>query len=385
MKKKLIYSLILLAIIGGSGALYARIAYPQDTTLLPPPAPVVDTPVVVIDTPAVKAIDTIQEISIACVGDMVLGINYPSNAPLLPVHDGKHLFDEVKEYLVSANIAVGNLEGVLLDKGGTRRPVKSSKYAFFFRMPERYINHYVDAGFDYLNISNNHLRDFGEEGVVSTMRILDKVGIAYTGLKNRAELAVIEKDGIRYGFCSFSPFKEMCDIHDYDLVRKNIRILRQEKKCDIIIVSHHGGAEGSGATRVTRKEETFLGASRGNVYNFAHVCVDAGADLVVGHGPHVLRAMELYKGKLIAYSLGNFCTPYKMNISGISSYAPVLVVKLNNNGDFCGGQIVSARQIDRTGPKLDAANLAAKEIKRLTQLDFPKTTLKISDDGTLSY
>jgi hypothetical protein len=384
MKKKVIYALVLITIVGGCGALYAHIAGQRDADPLTSP-PTVDTPVVVLDTPTVKAIDTIQEITIACVGDMVLGINYPDNAPLLPVHDGKHLFDGVKEYLVSADIAVGNLECTLLDKGGTCRRVNNPKYAYFFRSPERYVEHFVNAGFDFLSIGNNHLRDFGEEGVVSTMRVLDQAGIVYAGLKDRAELAVLEKDGIRYGFCAFAPFIDMCDIHDYDLVRKNIRILREEMNCDLVIVSHHGGAEGSGATRVTRKEEWFGGGHRGNVYEFSHVCIDAGADLVVGCGPHVLRAMELYKGKLIAYSLGNFCTPYKMNISGISSYAPVLVVKLNGKGNFAGGQIVSARQFDRTGPKLDASNLAAKEIKRLTQLDFPKTKLKIADDGTLSY
>ena len=382
MKKKLIYVLVLILIIGGCCLLYAHMANRQADINQPPTqtkeAELTPEP----DT--LPAIDPNREISIACVGDMVLGINYPDNAPLLPVHDGAHLFDDVKQTLTTADIAVGNLECLLLDKGGVCRTVRDQRYAYFFRSPERYVNHFVNAGFDFLCIANNHLRDFGEEGVVSTMRILDEAGIAYAGLKDRAELAVLEQDGIRYGFCAFAPFIDMCDIHDYDLVRNNIRILREEMKCNFVIVAHHGGAEGKSATRVTRKDEWFGGGPRGNVYEFSHVCVDAGADLVVGHGPHVLRAMELYKGKLIAYSLGNFCTPYKMSIYGLSSYAPVLVVKLNSKGDFAGGQIVSARQQDRTGPKLDAANLAAKEIKRLTQLDFPETTLKIADDGTLS-
>jgi hypothetical protein len=94
--------------------------------------------------------------------------------------------------------------------------------------------------------------------------------------------------------------------------------------------------------------------------------------------------MELYQGKLIAYSLGNFCTPYKMNIKGICGYAPVLLVKLNTRGDFCGGRVVSARQIDRSGPKLDPSNLVVKEIQRLSQLDFPESPLVINNDGELS-
>lgn len=325
-----------------------------------------------------------REVTITCVGDMVLGVNYPDNAPMLPVHDGAHLFDDVREYLVGADLAVGNLECLLLDKGGECRVVRDPKYAFFFRSPERYVNHFVAAGFDFLSIGNNHLRDFGEAGVVSTMRVLDEAGIAYAGLKDRAELAVVERDGVRYGLCAFAPFKEMCDIDDYDLVRENIRKLREDYACDLVIVSHHGGAEGASASRVTRKREWFGGGTRGNVYEFSHLCVDSGADLVFGHGPHVVRGMEIYKGKIIAYSLGNFCTPYKMNIKGKCGYAPLLSVRLTVGGEFRGGQIISATQTTRTGPKCDAERVVVKEIRTLSHLDFPESTLQIADDGTLS-
>ncbi len=335
-------------------------------------------------TTLVDSSTIVQEVTIACVGDMVLGVNYPDSAPLLPVHDGAHLFDEVKPFLVSADLAVGNLECLLLDKGGQCRVVRDPKYAYFFRSPERYANHFVDAGFDFLSIANNHLRDFGEDGVVSTMATLDKVGIAYAGLKDRAEVAVVVRNGIRYGFCAFAPFIAMCNIDDYDLVRKNIQILRNDYDCDIVIVSHHGGAEGSAATRVTRNDEWFGGGPRGNVYEFSHLCVDAGADLVFGHGPHVVRAMELYKGKLIAYSLGNFCTPYKMNIKGRCGYAPILRVRMTSEGKFLGGDIVAARQTTRTGPKLDPQKLVVKEIQNLSLLDFPESDLLISDEGELS-
>ena len=325
-----------------------------------------------------------REVTIACVGDMVLGVNYPDDAPLLPVHDGAHLFDDVREYLVGADLAVGNLECLLLDKGGVCRVVRDPKYAFFFRSPERYVNHFVAAGFDFLSIGNNHLRDFGEEGVVSTMRVLDKAGIAYAGLKNRAELTVVERDGVRYGLCAFAPFKEMCDIDDYDLVRENIRKLREDYACDLVIVSHHGGAEGASASRVTRKSEWFGGGKRGNVYEFSHLCIDSGADLVFGHGPHVVRGMEIYKGKIIAYSLGNFCTPYMMNIKGKCGYAPILTVRLTVAGEFRSGAIISATQTTRTGPKRDAERVVVKEIRTLSRLDFPESKLVIADDGTLS-
>ena len=323
-------------------------------------------------------------VTIACVGDMMLGLNFPDNAPLLPVHDGAHLFDDVRDILTSADLAAGNLECLLLDKGGQHRIVHDPKYAYFFRSPERYVNHFVNAGFDFLTIGNNHLRDFGEIGVVSTMRVLDEAGIAYAGLKNRAELAVVERDGVRYGLCAFAPFEEMCQITDYDLVRETISKLRHEHECDLVIVTHHGGAEGSGASHVTRKPEWFGGGDRGNVYEFSHICVDAGADLVFGHGPHVVRGMEVYKGKIIAYSLGNFCTPYKMNITGRCGYAPILVVRMTTEGEFRGGEIVSATQRTRTGPKRDAERAVVKEVQQLSKADFPESKLVIANDGTLS-
>ena len=324
-----------------------------------------------------------RDITIACVGDMMLGTNYPDGAPRLPIKDGAHLFDDVREYLVSADIAVGNLEGVLLNRGGTVRTVKDEKYAFFFRMPERYINHFKAAGFDFLSIANNHQRDFGDEGLRSTLRVLKNSGIGYAGVRNRCELWVMERDGVKYGFCAFAPFLLMCDIHDYNLARKLIKQLREEHKCDIVIVSHHGGAEGSDAYRVPREREFFGGGYRGNVYDFAHVCVDAGADLVYGHGPHVVRGMELYKGKLIAYSLGNFCTPYGMNIRGRNGYAPILLVNLSTSGEFRGGRIISATQTTRTGPKRDSAQVVVREIQRLSRMDFPESKLRIDDDGYL--
>jgi hypothetical protein len=85
----------------------------------------------------------------------------------------------VREYLINADFTAGNLESLLLDKGGQCRTVRDPKYAYFFRSPERYVNHFLNAGFDFLCIANNHLRDFGEAGVVSTMRVLDQAGIAY--------------------------------------------------------------------------------------------------------------------------------------------------------------------------------------------------------------
>lgn len=319
---------------------------------------------------------------LACVGDMMLGVNYPS--PSLAKNDGRNLFDDVREYLVAADLALGNLEGVLLDKGGVPRYGPDSKDAHMFRMPQRYAQRFVDAGFDFLSMANNHTLDFGAQAIRSTMQTLKNAGIAYAGVQNMCDYAIVERDGIRYGICAFAPNKLMCNLHDLALGERLVKKLRNELKCDIVIVSIHGGAEGATAYRVTRKNETFIGYSRGNVYAFAHRCIDAGADLVYGHGPHVVRGMEIYKGKLIAYSLGNFCTPVGLKLNGRCGYAPVLIVELTTEGEFRGGRIIPAIQPYGAGPKIDTSGVVIRELQTLSRMDFPESKLVISSDGELS-
>lgn len=321
---------------------------------------------------------------IACVGDMVFGLNYPDDCPCFAEDDGAKLLDHVREYLVSADIAVGNLEGVLLDRGGEPKRVRDDRYLHLFRMPERYAAHLTAAGFDVVTLANNHARDFGVEGLESTMRTLEASGVAAVGVEDMCETAVVERDSVRYGFCGFAPNRLMCSIHDYALAERLIGELRREHRCDIVVVTFHGGAEGAEHCHVPRRVEEYAGEMRGHVYEFAHRCIDAGADLVFGHGPHVVRGMELYRGRLIAYSLGNFCTPYGVNKQGRNGYAPVLCVDVTADGEFAGGEIVSAVQTGRSGPVIDGACRVAKEIKRLSREDFPESRLVIADDGRLS-
>ncbi len=325
-----------------------------------------------------------ETLRIACTGDIVLGLNYPDEAPQLAEADGAHLFDGVRDRLVQADLTLGNLEGVLLDRGGEPKKVRDTRYRYHFRMPERYAKHLTEAGFDALSIANNHARDFGPSGLESTQRVLREAGIAFAGVEGVCEKAVIVRDSVRYGFCAFAPNAAMCNIHDCTQAERIVRSLREEDSCRIVIVSFHGGAEGSTQYRVPRTTEQYAGESRGNVYEFAHRCIDAGADLVFGHGPHVVRGMELYRGKLIAYSLGNFCTPFGVNKIGRNGYAPVLCVDLSADGEFLGGELVSAVQTGRSGPQPDAARIVVREIRNLSRTDFPESPLTISDEGKLS-
>jgi poly-gamma-glutamate capsule biosynthesis protein CapA/YwtB (metallophosphatase superfamily) len=248
-------------------------------------------------------------------------------------------------------------------------------------MPERYVNYLVDACFNVVSLANNHIGDFGVQGRESTQKVLRKAGIHFAGLEDICETTTFTINGVKYGFAAFAPNRGTVRITDIPKAKRLVSELK--KTCDIVIVSFHGGAEGKAYNRVTKKTEMFLGENRGNVYEFAHAVIDAGADIVFGHGPHVVRAIELYKGRFIAYSLGNFATAGGINVSGISGYAPIIKVYTDEKGAFVKGQIFSFIQQYRTGPLKDDKNLVIKEIKRLTELDFPNTPLRISDDGLI--
>jgi poly-gamma-glutamate capsule biosynthesis protein CapA/YwtB (metallophosphatase superfamily) len=290
----------------------------------------------------------------------------------------------VKSILQDATLTIGNLEGVLLDLGGTPKRCSNPKLCYAFRMPERYVNHLVDAGFDLLSVANNHSGDFGPTGRETSQEVLKKAGLGFAGFEGMSEKYYLEKDGIRYGFTAFSVNNGTLRVTDAAKAKQVISDLRDSS--DIVIVSMHIGAEGKKFNRITRKTEHFVGENRGNPYAFARLAIDAGADIVFGHGPHVARAIDLYKGKFIAYSLGNFATSTSVNITGVSGYAPIIKIKTNKNGDFLEGQIYSAIQQGPDGarrPLLDTTGACISEIKKLTEKDIPEAKIVIEKDGKI--
>lgn len=318
-------------------------------------------------------------LNLTFVGDIMPGTTFPDSR--LPEKDGATLFKDVDSILTAADVAAGNMEGALADEGETTK--KGGKFSYSFRVPTRYGKLIADAGFDFMSMANNHAFDFGLDGVKSTEATLHANGIAYSGIGGRKESAIVERNGIRYGFCAFGHNSYTLKHADLENVKRIIGNLREN--ADIVIVSFHGGAEGTAHKHLPQGKEMFLGENRGDLRNFAHFCIDNGADVVYGHGPHVVRAVELYKNHFIAYSLGNFCTPYGVNISGISGYAPVLQLTVNAaDGTFVGGKINSFIQQRGKGPRRDPLNLVAKEIRSLTNADFSNPKLTIANDGTIS-
>ncbi len=320
-------------------------------------------------------------ISIVAVGDIMMGTNFP-NPSYLPADSGKLLWKQVNPYLQDADLTFGNLEGVILDEGGDAKECKNPKACYLFRTPDHLARHFVQNGFDILSLANNHANDFGVTGRLNTQEVLDSIGIAYAG-SIELPSTQLNKKRLRIGVVAVSPNKGTLVIHEEKRIAEIVEKL--DSLNDIVIVSFHAGAEGAKNKHVTRKREFYYGEDRGNVYEFSHRMIDHGADLMIGHGPHIPRAMEIYKDRLIAYSLGNFLTYGRFNLRGANGEAPLLKVWLNPEGEFLKGKIESFYQDYSLGPRKDVKLRALKSIKKLTQEDFPETPLTFDDSGRIIY
>ena len=289
---------------------------------------------------------------------------------------------EVEDVLRNADVTFGNLEGTLLDSGGTPKSCRDPKVCYAFRTPVSYVQNLVHAGFDIMSIANNHAGDFGDTGRKSTMKTLSEAGILYTG-QLPTRYITFDRDGIRYGLVAVSPNSNCISINHVKEAKAIVREL--DSLCHIVIVSFHGGAEGGQYQNVPRKHELFHGEDRGDVYNFSHQLIDAGADIIFGHGPHVTRAVEVYKNRFIAYSLGNFCTYGGINVAGINGWAPIIKVFADKKGKFIKAEITATYQIARDRVKIDPEKRVIKKIQELTKKDFPEVSIRIDDNGLITY
>lgn len=315
-------------------------------------------------------------ITVITVGDMMLGTNFPSTDYLPP--NGQNILDPVKDILRSGDLTFGNLEGTVLNEGGDVKKCSDPTKCYAFRQPEYVVDYLKDAGFDMVSVANNHMGDFGEPGRANTQKVLKAKGIKYAGLET-CPWDTIHVKGLVVGLTAFSPNSGCLKLNDYDRARKVVKEL--DAMCDIVIVSFHGGAEGRSRTNVTRKKEEFVGEDRGNVYEFARVVIDSGADMVLGHGPHVTRAIDVYKGKFITYSMGNFATYARFSLSGVSGIAPIYKLYYTRSGQFVKGEVVSIQQLGEGGPTIDPDKKVLAEIRRLCKMDFPEVNWEIGDDG----
>jgi poly-gamma-glutamate capsule biosynthesis protein CapA/YwtB (metallophosphatase superfamily) len=312
-------------------------------------------------------------VTFAAVGDTMLG-DYPE----LPSDPGSYL-DPVKGQL-KGDVVFGNLEGTLTDVPDSPKCGGApSGDCYAFRTPPSYAHYLAGAGFTVMNNANNHSYDFGQAGLEQTIAALHKAGIAQDGLPG--EITVVEAGGEKVAFLGFAPYSTTASLLDLPAARALIR--KATRRAQIVVVAIHAGAEGTDAQHVTGEEETYLGEDRGNAEEFAKMAVRAGADLVLGSGPHVLRAMEIYRGRLIAYSLGNFSGFHNFATEGVLGASAVLHVTLDPDGAFRSGRIASVRLVEAGQPVPDSSGEGARIIAQLSREDLGGAAVKIGSKGRI--
>jgi Bacterial capsule synthesis protein PGA_cap len=322
-----------------------------------------------------------DEIVVTAVGDVMLGTTFPDESGGdLPPNDGVGLLDDVAPILKHGDVIFGNLEGPLVDGGVSAKcRGKREGTCYAFRVPTRYGTYLKAAGFNVMGLANNHAMDFGAEGRESSRQVLDAQGIAHSG--EVGDIAYLTVKGRKVAILAFATYPNAYNFLDQDDALAEIRKAREES--DFLIVSFHGGAEGAKHQHVAAGDETFLGEDRGDLRKFTHAAIDAGAHLVLGSGPHVVRAMEIYNGKLIAYSLGNFATYGPFNLSGENGLSLVLEAHLAPDGTFLRGQVYPVKQEKPGGPKMDPALRIVPILRSLSQSDFHKTGIAVGPRGEL--
>ncbi|MGW3205756.1 CapA family protein [Streptomyces sp. NPDC001135] len=311
-------------------------------------------------------------VRIAAVGDIVMG-SLPDD---LPPDGGASFFDPVDD-LLDGDVVLGNLEGTLTTGGSSKCDDIDGPNCFAFRAPPSYGHWLKKAGFTVMNTANNHVDDFGEEGRRETFAALRSVNLPFTG--RLGQITIQRVHGIRVALIGFAPDREANDLTDIPAAQR--LTARAATMADIVIVTMHAGAEGSDRTHVEPGTEYFLGENRGDSYRFSRAVIDAGADLVVGSGPHVIRGMEFYKGRLIAYSLGNF-TGYKvLGLGGTLSTSGVLQVTLRADGTYVSGRLRPTQIVEPGTP--EPGGEAIDLVSSVSEEDFGSHAAHISADGRI--
>jgi len=327
-----------------------------------------------ISTLFAKGQDTV---TIVAVGDVMYGSFFPKVDDLADEATAAAFFDEVKPYFKGSDIRFCNFEGVFADS-----LVKECKM-FCFGMPSTYSDYLVDAGFNLVSVGNNHANDFRTYGRENTAKVLDQHHLYWAGYESKPS-TTFTINGVKYGFCAFSPNSYIASLHDTKNVKRIVKEL--DNVCDVVIVSMHCGGEGTAYQHVTREDDYYIEQNRGNAYEFAHMVIDAGADVVLGHGPHVTRGVEVYNDRMIVYSMGNFATYSQIKVHGKLGIAPLFRIRVKGStGEFIDAQVIPTYQKQpNKGPLVDPDKQAIKLIRDLSAADFKDNPPAISEDGWIT-
>ncbi|WP_219729949.1 CapA family protein [Sodalinema gerasimenkoae] len=341
-----------------------------------PPAAETNLTEILPQTPEIPTPNLPSSITIKAVGDIIPGTNYPNHR--LPADPGV-FFAQVQQDLQGADILFGNYESTLTDHPHSIKDT-SRGTQFAFRSPPSYADLFREVGFTILSIANNHSMDFGEVGFRDTIRRLNAADVATTGEKEK--ITYLEVEGVKVAFIGFSTYDFHNSINDYEGAKQLIR--EANKNAGIVVLSIHAGAEGVGAMRVGDRQEYFLGEDRGNIVRFSREAIEAGADLILGHGPHVARAINLHNNRLIAYSLADFLGYQTLSTQGALAYSLILEVELDLDGEFVSGRIIPMHLGNDGIPRPDPQFRSVDLIRNLTAQDFPDAPLVIDEKGQIT-
>jgi hypothetical protein len=314
-----------------------------------------------------------QPLTIVWGGDVTLGSSYG-----LPPDRARGMLAGVASTLRKADLAAVNLEGTL-GTGGSSKCPQPTPTCFAFQAPAANAGALRSAGVDAVNLANNHAWDFGALGMGQTVRALSAVKVAYTG--RPGEIRYLTVGQSRVALLGFSAYPWTSPIRDLVAVHK--LVAEAAARANVVIVFMHGGAEGAGQTRVPLGEEEAFGELRGNLRAFSHAAVDAGADLVLGSGPHVLRGIEIYRKRTIAYSLGNLAGYKNFARGGTLSLSGLLRVEIGADGVLTGGRFVPLKLVGPGLPAVDGRHAAARLVSGVSRLDFGSRAVRLSPSGRI--
>jgi hypothetical protein len=313
-------------------------------------------------------------VTIAWGGDTVLGSTYGR-----PPEHGRPMLEEVAPAFRAADVGWLNLEEALSDGPPVKCVGSTSGNCFAFGAPTSYASTLPATGIRIVNLANNHAADYGSAGEASTLAALRSRHVAWDGKPGQIELLRVR--GLKIAFLGFAPYPWAARLDRIPAAAALVR--RAARQADLVVVAIHAGAEGSTAVHVPRRTEFFLGENRGNSRAFTHAVIDAGADLVVGSGPHVIRGVEWYRGRLIAYSLGNLAGWRTFGLGGALSDSAVLTVKVRGDGAVVGGHWTPLLLREPGRPVLDAGGTSLRLVNKLSREDFGKAGARFDAAGDL--
>ncbi|HUO72228.1 MAG TPA: CapA family protein [Solirubrobacteraceae bacterium] len=312
-----------------------------------------------------------REVSLEWVGDIAL-----SSERGLPPAGVPAALAPVAPLLRDADLTAGNLEGTLSVGGISKCGGIGGSNCFAFQAPPIVAGQLHGVGFDVLNQANNHSMDYGPSGRTQTVGALNAAHIAHTGFPG--QITVVRAAGIRIAFLGFAPYPYDGDLLDIPAAQALVRTARQ--RASLVVVIIHAGAEGAGELHTPYGTEYYLGEDRGDARAFAHAVIRAGASIVLGSGPHVIRGIERYRGRLIAYSLGNFVGYHTLAGGGVLSASGILRVTLDTAGRVLAGRWLSIALSDGL-PRPDPSNAPARLVATLSREDFPSDHFDIGPTG----